>query len=390
MSTQIHNCTRLVLPLLAWAGWAGWAGAEDGIEFSRSPAHLSLQADSSTQIVLGVVAFDRLVAPTVNDHRLAGELPTGSVLTVGADGIGSFSYSDRYTRRFRGRRPTFIGPDGRPMDRLESGSPGGGSEDLIANAASPTPQVLLDLDRDRSNLNGMAFPDFEDLLLFNGELVYRFDLDRPLTEFRLASSDGKLRTEVSAHDDSMQISASNDGTRWIEIWRSRGQGERTFVDARLPARMLDGRPIYVKFASEQDQMLFDLHVSAQFKAPSLEPLVQLQAGVSEYTFRDDVSSSHRGSLFVDGPAVRMASITPTDYPAKGAHVTESDDAITIRFAGKLAVTLQRTKGRGMCAIRELTVGDRRLLSIRPETTVSGPTFELLANDHAGRVVDCRA
>ncbi len=352
----------------------------DQLEVTESPATITLEASEPTDIRLGILATDKLVAPTIAGSALAGELLTDSVLIVQPDGTASFAYSDLFSRHFRGRQQ-HLAP-GEDLEHL-----------LNLPDGYPRPKVLLDTHS--LDVEYLIFDSEGDHLWWAGEIVYKFDLGLPVTDFRLSSADGRRKTMIGdpAWQEAgrgVEILASNDGTTWTEIWRSHGRGEVSEVDAEFPSSLLGYPTAYLKFRGEE-HMLFDLHVSAELDASELASILHLEAGSTDLEFTDAANSSHQAIIFWQGSGVRR-SATDTDqleYPASQPQVVESEDGITILFPEQVGISLQRSPGKGITGIQRLFVGQRAVLSA-PPVTITPPWLDTLSDGEVGGVTDWAA
>ena len=163
----------------------GGAIADNQVNIDRSPTTVYLQASKETAINLSIFAVDKLIAPSINNQTIVNELPSGASITIQPDDIAYFTYSDRFSRHFRGRRQYF--KDGKEP---EAGSEVERYEDLLGLPPNyPKPKVLLDIHR--MNVESLAFDNQNDVLWWTGELVYKFDFGIPVKTFHFTSLDGR-------------------------------------------------------------------------------------------------------------------------------------------------------------------------------------------------------
>jgi len=359
-------------------------------EVATSPASVTLEAPRPTVIRLGILAINGLVAPAINGRRLAAELPIGSVLVLRPDGTAVFAYSDLFLRNFRAREQLA----GRPDEQRAVGLRGGIEDLLRLPAGAPKPKVLLDIHK--LDVRNLHFNRHEDILWWTGELTYKFDLGLPVKAFRLASLDGRRKTTIGDWEwekvgRAVTILASSDGETWTEVWRSHGKGGRREVEAKLPPSLLGRRVVYLKFHGQGNNVLFDLHVSAELDATALAPVLELGAGANRLEFTDAAASSHSAVLFWEGEGVR-ASVLPVEhrrYPRLRPRVIEGDEAVTVLFPQRVGIAFQR-RGKAIAGIRSLFVRQRDVLSAAHNAAIPAPSLEVLSDHEVGGVTDWAA
>ncbi len=358
-------------------------------EIQSSSTDVTLETEQATTVDLGLVAVNKLVGPTLGGKRLAVSLPTESVLRVSPDGTASFAYADMFSRHFRGREQHLIGPEG---NSIPDG--GDGIEDLMSlPVGAAKPKVLLDAHR--LDVEGMVFNGSDDVLWWDGDLIYKFDFGHLVQAFRLSSSDDTLVTTVGdwdwqANGNPVEIFAATDGSDWVEIWRSSGEGGMTEVVASLPDSFPQTETVYLMFRGSENALL-DLYISADLNASAVAPILSLETGATTLRYQDDIASSHHAVLFwegmsIKGPTVPDAIVYPKDAP----EVREERNTISVLFPERVGVLLERGAANSIIGMQDLLVDQHNLLSTPMGNTTPRPTLQMLDDGVVGDVTDWEA
>ncbi len=343
----------IVLTLMMTLFSHGLPGEERGCdwghgqkEVTMTPETFVIETTQAGQPSLGITAVNRLNSPAVNGQKLANTLLTDAALTFHPEGFAFFSYRDRFSRHFRGRKQKLVRVD----DQLYM-------EDLLnLPGGYAKPKVLLDLYK--GDLDALAFVGSDDILWWNGDLIYKFDFGFPVTALSLSDVEGKLKTRVGDLDAAVgkvvEVSLSDDGKNWYTAWRSPFQGGGIDVDAELPPALIGKKTIYLRFRGRETALL-DLYVSARLDTKNITPLLRVLPGRNAYRFTDEKDSSHHAIFFWEGPGVYQKK-EPGElitYPGSLPQVTENDGSITILFPERVGIILGKEKGKG--------TGKKRLL-----------------------------
>ncbi len=350
----------------------------DQIEVTASPTTITLDATKSTTISLGLLAVEQIREPAFNSKKIAGTLLTDSVIVIKPDDTAEFGYSDLFKRNFRGREQDFNVPDAEePTESL-----------LDLDEDYPKPKVLIDLYRYEADL--LAFNDKEDLLWFKGDLIYKFDLSHPIETLRFSSADGMHKTVVGQFDGSyVTISVSTDDENWTTVWKDEINTDLVEVDEEVTGSVLGWETLYLKFSSDGENALSELHISAELSTASLTSLLSLDTGSTNLTFSDAEDSSHRGVVFWKGEDI-TASLPEAgiEYPASNPTVTEDDTSITILFPEKVGIVLQRDEG--ITSIQKMYADQREILSAPQGISMLPPALEGISPDPVEVVDDWAA
>lgn len=328
------------------------------ISTDKSPFKFSIFAKEPTQITLGILALDDLKNPQINGTRLAATLPAESSIVIRPDGTALFAYQDLFLRHYRGRQQVLNGkdPHGRP------------AEDFLnfPKEAQP-PKFLRDIYK--VNATHLCFNAYEDILWWTGELIYRFEFPFPVKSLKLESPNG-VPTVVGDWDwdkagRAVKIYASTNGNDWKLMWQSHGKGGVTSVYAELPDEFLGAKTVYLKFWGQNANVLFQLYVTATLDAKSLLPLLRLRQGKNEFTFSDDIDSSHRAIIFWEGKGVKCMELRKKAivYPRGKPTVNEGEDEIAVLFPERVGVWVYKRDGK-ILGIKRLTCEQREILNAR--------------------------
>lgn len=310
---------------------------------SSSPFHFSLYSDRDKRISLALVAQEGLKEARLNHFLLAKDLPSGAVLLFSPDGNATFFYYDTFLRHYKGRRQF-----------LEKGV-----ENLLALPPSlPKPKCLKDIYSIKAST--LYFNDWEDILWWTGELIYKFQFPFPIKELSLSSPDGLRKTTVGDWEwekvgRAVHIYASKDGENWQLLWKSLPPGGVSEVDAHLPPSLLGSKMIFLKFVGQNNNVLYDLFITAKLDIRSLLPLLHLRKGRNRFRFT--YLSSGECTLSFEGARIKRF---PLRYP-KRMQFKENKEELIISFPQGIAIHLQREgdllKGIGKIYIHNYQVLD---------------------------------
>jgi len=239
-----------------------------------------------------IISPRHLVNPTLNGLLLAKEMLTGSVITIDADGKGTYSYSNNLAGEDIIERPKFF-LDARTKD--------------------------IDL-----GLNEETHP----YQLWQGELIYKFQSAFPFTSFQLSSLNGaKVSGGLPA------AYCSNDGKSW-----------KPMQPPRVPPELFGKATIYIKLVSKSKVRLFTLYVSGTFSTNGAK-LPLLQKGSNKLTYKDDPSSSHKAIVLIETPHKSWRFTTDDKRGIdRSGFVVMKDDYLGINFPNGMFVEMEKKGG----------------------------------------------
>ncbi|MCP5051540.1 MAG: hypothetical protein GY940_30510 [bacterium] len=349
-------------------------------EITKAGETFVIETNQAGQVILGLKAVNRLNSPGLNGNKLAGTLLTGSALSFHPQGFALFSYSDRFSPHFRGRRQKLVKVDD---DQY--------MEDLLSLPEGyPKPKVLLDLYK--SNLEGMAFGNGGDTLWWNGDLIYRFDFGFPVEAFNLSDIEGKLKTRVGDINgetgNTVEVSLSSDEENWYTVWSSPFETGEADIEMKLPQTLVGKKTIYLRLRGRETALL-DLYVSARLKTKKRTRLLRVSPGQNSYRFSDDRDSSHHAIFFWEGAGV-VQTKQPGEgiaYPGSRPTVTENGNSITILFPEQVGIILEKSRNGGIGGIEKILVRQREILSAPPGVPSTAPFLEMVGDGEVGDIHD---
>ncbi|MBC7329117.1 hypothetical protein H5T88_02030 [bacterium] len=282
--------------------------------------------------------MEKLKDARLNGFLLAKELPSESVLVFTPDGTATFFYYDTFLRHYRGRKQIL-------SNKIENF--------LSRPISSPLPKFLKDVYS--MNVSALYFNDWEDILWWTGELVYKFEFPFPIKSLNLSSPEGSLITTVGDWEwekvgRAIWIYASADAENWTLMWKSPPPGGVTQVKAELPQPLIGSKTIYLKFVGQNNNVLYDLYITAKLDARSVLPLLKLKRGPN--TFRFSYNSIGKCLLSFEGVQTSSAKRV---YPKKIKIDVESE-SVAISFPQGVAIQLMK-EGEHLKGIQKLFIGN---------------------------------
>lgn len=310
----------------------------ENITISSSPSTFTLYSDKDKTTSLTLINMERLQDARLNGVLLAKELPSESVLTFSPDGTATFFYYDTFLRHYRGRKQIL-------SNKIENF--------LSRSISTPLPKFLKDVYS--MNVSTLCFNDWEDILWWSGELVYKFEFPFPIKSLNLSSPDGSLITTVGDWEwekvgRAIWIYASADGKNWTLMWKSLPPGGVTKVKAELPQPLIGSKTIYLKFVGQNNNVLYDLYITAKLDARSVLPLLKLKRGLNNYRF----SYNSAGKCLLSFEGVQPRKLKRV-YP-KEIKVKVGRESVAISFPLGISIHLMK-QGNNLKGIQKLFIGD---------------------------------
>ncbi len=342
------------------------------LEIGASPSVVAFNAKAATTASVGLYAVGKLVEPQLEGVRLADEMLPGSSLLMAPDGKLTFSYADSFSTPFQKMRQY----DADGLNLLE------------LDAEQPRPKILDDAHQ--LNVTSLELGIDGGILWFDGEIIYRFELGRPLSAFRLQSADGLQKTVITGPNKA-QVLASSDMKEWSLLAESDEKSPTTELSTSLPASLLTSGTVYLKLKGKRNGLV-QLFVSAELAAPELAAPLSFAKGRSERRYTDAQSSSHKALLYLPNAAderVGLVAAAPLSYPDKTT-VTEDGDQLIVSFAEQVELRLQRAPGKGIRNLASLRVGQQQLLAASATVSAPAMTLDLLSDDSVGNMSDWKA
>ncbi|MGB9878230.1 MAG: hypothetical protein ACPLPS_10725 [bacterium] len=322
--------------------FASFSLANTSFLIKSSPYNFSLYSPREMNISFQLVSYDKIQDARLNGYLLAEELPSESVLSFSPDGTATFFYFDTFLRHYRGRKQLL-------SNKIEN---------LLSLPPSfPPPKCLRDIYQ--LNVSSLCFNDYEDILWWTGEIIYKFTFPFPIKSLNLSSPDGSLTTTVGDWEwekvgRAVHIYASKDGKNWLLMWKSSPPGGVTKVNAELPAPLVGAKSLFIKFVGQNNNVLFDLYITAKLDARSIMPLLRLKRGENRFQFL--FKSTGKCILSFEDIVVRK----PTRVYPKNIKVVVNNKAISLSFPLGASIQIEK-EGDLIKGIKKLYIGNNEIL-----------------------------
>ncbi len=271
----------------AWDDAVPAAGPRS-IDLDTAPADVSLVATQATDTSLGILAVDRLAAPTLDGRLLVDELPPEAAFVVRPDGVGVLTLWDLFDPRYRGRVP-----DWEILDAEE------GSLEIDRLADDPDPAKVVSW----ATGDEMLFlRDDEGRVSFYalGSLRGCLRIGRPVTAVSLRDPEGSVPTVLDVPAGTEISLSAVDGDP-VTVWRADGDG-RALPEVSLPAELAGVETLCIAVTGPDGAPIAfeEMHLTVEVDAADLVPLTRFDAGERSLRF-DAAGSAPRAMLMWDAP-----------------------------------------------------------------------------------------